>query len=658
MATNPFNITKAVDFSDEQIANTWVDFGSEGGFYSFAAPTSPMPRVLVGGKGSGRTHLMRYYSAPLQRIRAGDDPIRILDDGYLGIYLRCSGLNATRFSGKGIDDDAWDAVFAYYMDLWLAQLAISTAQLTLGRLPGFHDAERAVTDTVISMLDDLSGVEVHGLTDLHGTLHALQRELDLAVNNAALTRRLDGVLVRSAPGQLPLTVPRAMARHFTPAGGLIWLYLLDELENLTERQQWYVQTLLREKELPTSFMVGARSYGFRTTKTLSADEENREGSEFELRPLDGFFLQHKTAFAQFCRSLVAQRLIEQGTVLGQRDELAGRLDSYFYTTKPRDTSFVLERERERERPYFVELKRQLTTHTGLRDADADRIVQALRAPEDPVLEKLNVLLLYQRWNAGKDLGEEAVEIQSLCRADAEGRPGSYYRQKLSHHGNDMYAQLLRQYRRQQRYLGLDAFISMAGGLPRNLLIILKNVFRWADFNGEQPFGGETISERSQRDGVQESAAWFFKDNLPLGEQGRRVEAAIDRVGGLLRVLRFADRPPEIDLCAFSVDASRLSARGQDTLQAAEEWSLLIRIAREQRDRNDGSLVDKFRLNPMLCPHFDLPLAMGGTLRLSVAEGEAVFGESDDWDELRRVRVNRANVPFGRTDDTQGRLELE
>src|SRR4051794_40979990 len=134
MAPNPFNITKAVDFSDEEIANTWGDFNEEGGFFSLADPTSPMPRILLRGKGSGRTHLMRYFSASLQRLRHPADPAAVLNEGYVGIYLRCSGLNAGRFSGKGIAEDTWDSVFAYYMDLWLAQLAIGTAQATFATL--------------------------------------------------------------------------------------------------------------------------------------------------------------------------------------------------------------------------------------------------------------------------------------------------------------------------------------------------------------------------------------------------------------------------------------------------------------------------------------------------------------------------------------------
>src|SRR3546814_449440 len=70
---NPFNITKAVDFSDQQVLDTWVDLPTAGGFFELADPTSPMPLLLLGGKGSGRTHLMRYFSYRSEERRVGKE---------------------------------------------------------------------------------------------------------------------------------------------------------------------------------------------------------------------------------------------------------------------------------------------------------------------------------------------------------------------------------------------------------------------------------------------------------------------------------------------------------------------------------------------------------------------------------------------------------
>lgn len=66
---NPFRLTRAADYSDEEILEYWVDLSDNGGFESMVQPTLEMPMLILGGKGSGKTHLMRYFSFPLQKLR-------------------------------------------------------------------------------------------------------------------------------------------------------------------------------------------------------------------------------------------------------------------------------------------------------------------------------------------------------------------------------------------------------------------------------------------------------------------------------------------------------------------------------------------------------------------------------------------------------------
>lgn len=110
---NPFAITKANDLTDDEILRYWVDTPAQGrGVGDYVRPRSPVPIYLLGGKGSGKTHLLRYYSYQLQRLRfceAGIPPhVGIRRDGYLGVYLLCGGLNTGRFFGKGQEPARWD----------------------------------------------------------------------------------------------------------------------------------------------------------------------------------------------------------------------------------------------------------------------------------------------------------------------------------------------------------------------------------------------------------------------------------------------------------------------------------------------------------------------------------------------------------------------
>ena len=657
--SNPFNVTKATDFTDQQIQDTWVDLGAEGGYAQVIDPTISMPRVLLGGKGTGRTHLMRFLSAPLQELRHKNSAAGLINDGYLGIYLRCSGLNAGRFEGKGVDPEVWAAIFAYSMDLWLGRLAIDVAHETFQSIEGYSAVESAIVKEIVAEFDELPGQAPESMHGLAEALQSIQSELDFAVNNAALQRTLNDAVIRIGRGRLPFAVPAAFAAHIPMLKSLNWLYLLDELENLTEDQQRYVQTLLRERKEPASFIVGARSYGFRTRMTLSADEENKEGSEYSAVRLDRLYLENPTTFTDFCRNIVARRIIQAGYSPEPNGPLAAGLDDYFETTASLDAfrdgevGFV-NRDPEQERKYLAALRSQLVRHTSIGNERTTCIIDALRIPDHPLLERLNVLLFYQQWYRGAELVPAALQVGDESReflGAGAHTPQSPYKRRLQHHGADVLAKLLQEYSQKQRYEGLDTFVRMAGGLPRNLLIILKHVVRAAQFNAERPFEGKPISGKSQRTGVLVAADWFRTDAKAMGSAGVEADRAVGRLADLLRALRFSDKPPEVSLTTVSFDLDSVGETGWRSLKTAEDWSLLLRIPAGQKDKNTAGVKAKFQLNPMLCPLWDLPLARRGTLDLKSSEVDAIFGDPDvsAFEELRRERVTRATVPFGKNE---------
>jgi predicted ATPase len=79
---NPFSISKASDLSNEDIQNFWVDGIN---FSDFIDPSSLKPKIIVGGKGSGKTHLMKRFSYDVQILEKKTIASIIKDDCYIGI---------------------------------------------------------------------------------------------------------------------------------------------------------------------------------------------------------------------------------------------------------------------------------------------------------------------------------------------------------------------------------------------------------------------------------------------------------------------------------------------------------------------------------------------------------------------------------------------
>jgi hypothetical protein len=78
------------------------------------APARRMPMQVLGGKGSGKTHLLRRLAlaSKTRWLESLGEPDKQLP--FLAVYVRCDGLNAYRFSGKSHDAEAWRAIFQFF----------------------------------------------------------------------------------------------------------------------------------------------------------------------------------------------------------------------------------------------------------------------------------------------------------------------------------------------------------------------------------------------------------------------------------------------------------------------------------------------------------------------------------------------------------------
>jgi hypothetical protein len=82
-------------------------------------------------------------------------------------------------------------------------------------------------------------------------------------------------------------------------------------------------------------------------------------------------------------------------------------------------------------------------------------------------------------------------------------------------------------------------------------MILKHTYKWASYNGEEPFAGYPIGRAAQQVGVLEASNWFFEDARVIGDHGPQVQQSVERLATFFRRLRFSDKPVESSLITFS-----------------------------------------------------------------------------------------------------------
>jgi len=659
---NPFNITKAVDFTDEDINRYWVDISSHGFLYMLK-PHSLMPMLILGGKGSGKTHIMRHCSYSVRSKLFTDSVLDVQKDGFLGIYFRCSGLNAKRFTGRGVSPDIWETVFPYYLDIWISQLLLKTVvEVFLGSKELEENEEKICAD-ICNVFDEGALFECDSVVSLLSLLRDLQREIDIPVNNLMNNPELR-IPIRASIGRLLFEIPIILARHLPSFNEIKFLYLIDEFENLTEPHQKYVNSIVREREGPCTFRVGSRLYGIKTFSTYSADEINKEGAEFELLQLDAQLrLMHYNSFAQ---KLCFNRLQRSGYMSKDQKlspDTFKKIEGFFMRHQKdvfasEETSFILKRFKGQERRYFTTLREKLTK--GMQDKcavgissvdDIEEVIGNLSVEEKPLLEKVNIYLFFASWYKGKEnLLESSREIKRECveLLNSTSKGKSRQEKKLEHFKDDLLAQLRRQYKVKQHFYGLSSFIEMSTGLPRHFLMILKHIFDWATFNEEAPFvSSNKISFKAQENGVLDASEWFYHDSRAVGDSGQLIINAIDRLSLFFKEYRYSDKPSECSLVTFSVDLSGVTEQTRKIIDLAEKWSLLIRIPGGQHDKNSMRIDDKYQLNPMLAPRWDLSIARRGSISFRVDEADVIFDEglSDGFKAMKKNRIDRMTAPY-------------
>lgn len=651
---NPFDVTKAVDLSDRQIERTYVTFG--GRERSIVDPASAMPQFLTGIKGGGRTHLMRHYSYPLQKARHESSPLaQVQADGYLGVYFRCSGLDGSRFRGKGQPDEAWAGAFAFYLDLWITELLIATVMDVGSHEKWTHDDEGCILDAVARILR--SAVRSGSISPLAQSLEILsdlRSDIDWAVNNAAHTGELE-LDIRSNPGRLLFGVCQAVAALPGLADVRI-TFLADEYENLDVGQQIYFNTLIREKEAPATFLIGARSWGVRTHLTLSAGEENKKGSEYEISTIEEVYARDETEYENFCRHLVSIRLqdagLEERAARAWVAKLSHGADDRFLTNQ---LEGVLAKFTPENRPHLVRLRKSVTAARTA--AVAGAVTGALSFPENPLLEKLAILRFYQAWAKGQlPTVDGAVAARESVAPLLEGTESRELLNFFNQRKSDAVAQIYRDANRKSVYAGFAEFVDMSGFLPRSLLMILKYVVNWANFNGEDPLHGTTLlSGRALSEGVLDAAHWYFADAKPLGLIGEQCEIAVRRLGVYLQAIRYSDKPSEIDVATFSSNFAQASDPSREVLEQCISHGLLLEVRGGRAARNHGSTHRKFQLHPMLTPIWGLRPGRRGDVTMTSETFEAIFHPESSELAFGRVRENAEkamNAPFGEAVDTR------
>lgn len=665
---NPFSVTKATEFSDVEIKEYWVSFNAKDNksFETILNPTEFLPKYLIGGKGCGKTHILRYFSFPLQKIRNDENIQKILsNDKYIGFYSVLHGLNSSRFEGKNVSQAEWESVFEYYFELYISDNLLRTVQEIFSLLELDSENEKELIQSILRTFGNYEEIkDFSRISDLIDFLTELRRKINSQVNNAAFTRKLEyeEVKILFSPGDLLFGIPRNISTCIEQFKDVKFIYIFDEYEKLFEWQKKFVNTLVWDKKQPVTFWVGARRYGY-TTRETKGGEVMKSGSEFQEVNLDEIIRSNEELYKQFAENLYVNRLIKYYESKGLKvnpDEIKrGFCDRFEPYSESKILDEIILKNRKKEFKHLKSLRKKLSEGAKLGqaldlkdDSKIDEIVEAitLNTNNNPLEQKYKLFYLYQLWYGAKK-GDTFKKLTDLINQEfSQFKNGklSKFKDIGEKRKKDLIAQLTKENNvKNTEYSGISEFIRISEGNVRSFILILKKAVEFAKIRGEKPLeDGGKISLDSQYLAVYETARWFYEDIELVGETGKNMYSSLKRLTDYFILERFCDKPVETTLSCFYLKTDELTKKSLDCIDTMKMHSVLIEDTEGRIPKDSGRKETMFQINKVLAPLWNLPTVERGSKYLRYEVAEVMFNpdHTPKFEQLYKSRKSELNAP--------------
>ena len=248
-------------------------------FELFAEPayfpelTASSPCVLMGGRGTGKTTVLRCMSYEGQYALHANESNFIPGWDYYGMYYRVNTNRVTAFVGPEINSQRWQKTFGHYLNLVFCDLTVSF--LVWYQIHAPQQVVLLTSDQCRRISESLAIETATDIPSLAKNIGLAKLRFESYINNIAeadqIALSMQGAPVDELFSQL-LNLDIFSKKRF--------FFLIDEYENFEDYQQQIVNTLIKHSGDLYSFKVSVRELGWRIRTTLNENEQLVSPSDY------------------------------------------------------------------------------------------------------------------------------------------------------------------------------------------------------------------------------------------------------------------------------------------------------------------------------------------------------------------------------------------
>ena len=599
------------------------------------------PRVIVGGRGCGKTMLLRYLSHE-SAFSSNRPTIAHSTLEHIGIYWRADTQFASLLEGRDQSDDLWRAAFGHLSALVLGKEVLSA-------LDSIAHSQLELIST-----NDLNRLDFSLLSTSQLKVPKTYSEIAEFLDNALFEFEhwANDVETVSQPHFLPATaflgrLIRTVIQQFERLKNVVFFAYIDEYENFTELQQRLVNTWLKHSEPPLIFNVAMKRNGFKTRRTVSEEwlvethdyrpvdlEDFERDSEFSLFAAEILLLRFHNAQVQL-DGVSPEILRDPGAVPGRRESgYSKRVLLMARKLLPTWSSESLANDLFSDPALFRQLERRITKGLQRRSEKKIMATHFLR-PEHPTPAAIVVpALLARRRLSTKQIADE---FDKYCA----GQPNGFQQDTEWLHNIflasylDLFTSLVRAC---PIYSGFDTYCHLAKGNVRHFLELCHKAFATTPVSTE-----EGLPAKRQAEAASQVAVSLLPEVRSFGRLGNDLHSFLLRLGRLfaLSQRRTSQSEPERTHFAIREGEDSIGEDGQALLAEAVKWSVLFEEKETKAKSVATPQVVDYVLNPIYAPYFQISYRKGRKLELTSSDFTILSsGSADEFRQNLYARLRR------------------
>lgn len=578
--------------------------------------------VLMGGRSTGKTMFLRYWSFPVQLKLASENKDnktkRVIDHfkekNGIGFYIRIDGPILRSFDGLGIPQEKWNSIFTHYFELIVGRNYIEAIKklYDLGDLKKdeiedqfIPEVKRIINESQIVSLDELLNEFDNRIKDVD----SFRGNFPFFKNDFVPSK--GGFASQSLSFGIPKIAQKTISEF---KESINFILLIDEYENYLEPQQRVINTLLRFSKNEIRFRIGMRLEGFRTFNMISEDDFIKEGREYRKVIFEDVLIKDKD-YDGFLKEVSRKRL-ESVNIFKEN----GKSDITEFLSKSEDIEEdALELVAKNPGKHFSHFKK------SLKDSDVD----AIKCKENPLLELLNILWILRRVPAN----EVKAAMEDYLKKNKKGeKVKKYHMDYVDKYKLSLMFLLCSIYRTNKKYYSFNTFSFLSSGIVGNFIELCRRSFQYAEFENKDLLIKEGKISKEQQT---KAALDFSGDELQqinrIESYGGYIHKFINNIGNIFRDFHKDEKIRYPETNQFSADIDNLtSQKFKDAFKAAIKWSVIQKKPKIQQPSPGKHLKDIYTINRIYSPIFQISYRTRGgySVKLTASDIEKLMTEEN------------------------------